>query len=115
MKESELQITVAEHLRVRARPNVCWFHPANGEFRDKITGNKLKRMGVRPGIPDLVFIIQGRCIGVELKADKGRQTPAQTAMQIEWIDAGGDYFVARGVDEALEILELIGALKGEAS
>lgn len=33
-----------------------WFHPPNGGARDAIVGAKLKRMGVRKGIPDVLFL-----------------------------------------------------------
>lgn len=33
-----------------------WFHPPNGGSRDAATGAKLKRMGVRKGIPDVLFL-----------------------------------------------------------
>jgi hypothetical protein len=47
--EAQLQAAVVERLRLRARPDVLWLHCPNGERRDKITGAKLKRMGVLAG------------------------------------------------------------------
>lgn len=44
------------------------FHCPNGEKRDKITAAKLKGMGVRAGVPDLIFIFpKGVTLWVELK------------------------------------------------
>lgn len=40
----------------QAAPGIEWlFHVPNGEKRDAITGNRLKAMGVKPGVPDLML------------------------------------------------------------
>jgi hypothetical protein len=46
-------MAVCDHLRLRAKPDVLWLHPPNGERRDSITGAKLKRMGTLAGTSDL--------------------------------------------------------------
>lgn len=35
------------------------WHTPNGEHRDAITGAKLKRMGVLPGVPDWILVAPG--------------------------------------------------------
>lgn len=61
------------------------FHVPNGEYRDKATGAKLQRMGVRPGVPDLWLVERSRgyvgCV-IELKAAGGSTSDAQRA----WLD-----------------------------
>lgn len=99
-----LQCAVVQHLMLSAQPDVVWFHCPNGEFRSKRTAGRLKAMGVRPGCPDLVLIIKGVAYGLELKVAKGRQSESQRAMEAAWNAAGGRYAVARGIDEALELL-----------
>lgn len=110
---SELQahIAIAQHLRMRARPGVFWFHPANGELRDKATAAKLKAMGVRPGTPDLIVLVSGRLHGLELKRHDGRLTPEQRACHAEIEAAGGFVATAWDTGAALRILEAWGAIR----
>jgi hypothetical protein len=111
MTEFDIQKAVVGHLQARARPNVFWCSIPNNP-RSKVSGARLKAAGMRSGAPDLLLVLSGRAYGLELKTDRGRQSPAQKEVETQWEDAGGDYFVARGLDEALDILELIGALRG---
>jgi len=66
--EAAIQRAVCDHLRLRAKPDVVWLHCPNGERRDKITGAKLKRMGVLAGASDLLFWHNGNSFALELKA-----------------------------------------------
>ena len=104
--ETEAHIAVADHLRTRCRRAIHWHHPATGELRDIGTAVKLQRMGVRPGLPDFLLLIDGRLHGLELKRDHGgRVSPDQTAMHNELSEAGAVIAVAHGLDEALTVLE----------
>jgi hypothetical protein len=102
--EFHLHCAVVQHLRLAALPGVFYFHPANGEARSARTGAKLKRMGTRPGVPDLVVIVGGIAHGLELKAHGGRQSPSQKLAQKDWERAGGAYEVADGINTALAAL-----------
>lgn len=65
-RELSHHIAVADVLRRFARDDVIWFHPANGEHRDKRTAAKLRAMGVQPGAPDFVIIVAGRVYMLEM-------------------------------------------------
>lgn len=111
--EYALQKAVVYHLAIRQRPNIYWCAiPNSGGRISARTGAYLKAMGLRAGAPDLLLVIKGRAYGLELKAGKGRQSTAQMGAEHDWEDAGGEYFIARGLDEALGILEVIGAIYG---
>lgn len=56
LKESELHIAIATHIRDWVSPFVFWWHTPNGEKRDYATAAKLRRMGVKPGVHDLIFL-----------------------------------------------------------
>jgi hypothetical protein len=75
-------------LSARGRPHLPWWHTPNGELRDhktrrrrsdgklirySPTGQKLKAMGAKRGVPDLTFIMpNGQGAFLELKrADDG--------------------------------------------
>lgn len=109
LSEQQVQRAVAKYLDY-ALPQfgALWFHPANGGLRDVRVAQKLKAEGVKPGVADIIIIWDGRCIAIELKAQKGRQSPAQK----DWADAltlaGGCYKVCRSVDEVEEFLDAAG-------
>lgn len=113
--EYRLQCALARHLRARLMPSVYWTALPFGEKRSEATGARLKAMGVRAGAPDLLFIVGGRPIGLELKAAKGRQTDTQKATELDWTLAGGLYAVAVGMDQALQFLEMVGVLRPDVS
>ena len=70
--EAQVQVALCNHLRWRAKPGVFFFAVPNGGKRNVIEASHLKDQGVRPGVPDLILIHDGRTYGLELKADRGR-------------------------------------------
>jgi hypothetical protein len=57
------------------------FHCPNGEVRNKAAAKRLKRMGVLPGIPDLMIPVGNgrfRGLALEVKSKTGRLTVAQS-------------------------------------
>jgi hypothetical protein len=112
--EQEIQRALADHLRLRAAPNVYWFHPANGGARTAIEGAILKACGVRPGTPDLICIRGGKTYGLEIKADGGRLSDAQRIAHDEMRTAGAEVAVAVGLDAALTQLEEWQVLRGRS-
>src|SRR5262249_48613887 len=112
--EQAIQKTLAEHLRLRAAPNVYWFHPANGGARTAIEGAILKACGVRAGTPDLICIGGGKTYGLEVKANGGRLSNAQRVAHYEMRAAGAEVAVAVGLNAALEKLEEWQVLRGRS-
>ncbi|MCB8769533.1 VRR-NUC domain-containing protein [Acinetobacter soli] len=80
------------------------FHIPNGGSRNIIEATKLKKMGVKPGVPDLQLIVpNGEVHGlwIELKAQKGKLQPSQQIM-IQRLEAQGYMCkVCFGADEAI--------------
>lgn len=111
MKEFDLQRQVVSLLHRAAEPNVIFFHAANGEKRDKVTGAKLRMMGVKAGVSDLVIVVQGRVTFLELKIPGGYQSAEQVAFEALCERNGSPYQVAASLEEAADILMAIGALK----
>lgn len=80
------------------------FHVPNGGARSKSEAGRMKRQGVKAGVPDLMLpVARGGYHGlfVELKAEKG----SLTAEQKEWIrslqEQGYAATVCKGLDEAI--------------
>ena len=109
--ELQVHIAIAGHLRHRAVAGLFWFHPPNGELRDKATAAKLKAMGTKAGVPDFVLLHRGRLHGLEIKRHDGRVSTEQHVARREIEAAGGIWAVAHGVDEALAVLRAWGLLK----
>ena len=110
MTESAIQIAVMQHLRLRARDAVA-FHVPNGGARSKAAAGRFKAEGVEPGAPDVCIVFRGQFYGLELKAARGRVSPAQRVMHERLRAAGGHVAVAYGLDAALAQLEAWGLLR----
>lgn len=80
------------------------FHIPNGGSRNIIEATKLKKIGVKAGVPDLQLIVpNGEVHGlwIELKAQKGKLQPSQQIM-IQRLEAQGYMCkVCFGADEAI--------------
>lgn len=113
-KEHVLQMALVGHLRARCAPGWYWFHPANGEIRNKKTAAKLKAMGVRAGIFDLVLIApDGTVRLLELKRQGERIRPGtpQHELKMHCIEHSWPYAVADNIDHALAVLEGWGVIR----
>lgn len=109
VSEDTIHKSVAAHLNLRCSPDCYWFHVPNGGSRNVIEATKLKAMGTKAGVADLVIIIRGKAHFLELKAKKGRMSAAQIMSRTLVEAAGAVYQVAYGIDEALGVLESWGA------
>lgn len=75
------------------------YHVPNGEKRDPVTANRLKAMGVVPGVSDFVLHLWGRTYFIEFKDDKGKQSNDQILFQQVVTDHGFLYIVVRTFEE----------------
>jgi len=57
------------------------------------------------GMADIMCVVGGRLVAIEVKAPKGRQSLAQVAWQRALEAAGGVYVVARSVDDAVAAVD----------
>jgi len=78
--EESLQRAVADWLAwcVPAPPDGPWWTAVNPvPAKSRAAAGSSKAMGLRPGAPDFVLCWRGRLVGIELKVDGGRLSPAQ--------------------------------------
>lgn len=108
-----LQGAACQHLRQRGAPNIVFFHPANGGRRRPIEAAIFKGLGVRPGVADLILLRNNHAYALELKAEGGRPSIAQTEFMSDWIRAGGSGCIVEALDPALRMLETWGLLRGQ--
>lgn len=136
--EEDIHTAVIDLLRWKADPRTIWFHPPNGlpvlgieprasrrkplllqspaVRRRTIIANaiiaKFKRLGMRPGVADICLTLPGgRSAYLEIKSEKGRQSPEQKAFELHCEMNGAPYAVARSAVEAHRILTSWGALE----
>jgi hypothetical protein len=77
-------------------PDCLTWHAANGGKRSKETARLMKRLGVLPGVFDLVVLAPGpRTFFLEAKADKGKLSEDQQWFKGELIKMGFPYVVFR--------------------
>ncbi len=78
--EESLQRTVTDYLAwcVPAPPAGPWWTAVNPiPAKSRAAAGISKAMGLRAGTPDIVMCWKGRLVGIELKIDGGRLSPAQ--------------------------------------
>lgn len=101
--------------RIDGRP-LLWFHCPNGGQRNAIVGAKLKRQGVKRGVPDVLILDHPpkhpasfvRGIALELKAKGGVVSTEQHAWLEGLKERGWVCRVAFGFDDAKQWLESLG-------
>ena len=108
MTEAQLQNLVADYLRV-ALPDGSIFHHSPNEGNHKIQYRvKQKRMGVRPGWPDLeLFVsktwwrpeVRWSPIFIEIKTKTGRLSANQKEVHRELRQAGCHVVTVKSVEE----------------
>lgn len=114
-QESRLQKAVVQVVRLTHLPGVLWFSVPNEGKRSVALGDELKRMGLRPGVADLCFIVKGRAHFLELKSADGKQSKEQVAFEADCAIAGAHYAVAKDLDEAMAVLRRWSAIRGKDS
>ncbi len=114
MKRSEYDIHVAtvDYLHALGPKLKSHFFHVPNEGRHTVKYRvKLKRLGVKAGVPDLLFVLPGGRLGcVELKSDKGRQSKAQKEFEKTCEHYDVPYVLARSPEEVVDALRQWGAL-----
>ena len=97
MKESEIQKTIIAWLEWNK-----FFHyrQNTGAFK---RDDHFYRFG-DVGAPDIVCVIDGIYLGIEVKTAKGKQSPAQKDFQRRLEKAGGKYILAYSLEDVIKNL-----------
>lgn len=101
--EHDIQRTILSYLEVHRifhyRQNTGGFHK---DYQNKIgeTKKNFVKFGAK-GAPDIVCVVNGRYVGIEVKGPKGKQTDDQLNFSDSLRAAGGYYILARSVEEVI--------------
>jgi hypothetical protein len=91
-KESDIQATILAWL---AAKRIFHYRQNSGAVQ---TETRFFRFGA-VGSPDIVAVIAGKYIGIEVKSPRGSQSPAQREFEGRLRMAGGTYVLARSLED----------------
>jgi len=98
MKEVPIQRAILDYLTLK---RIFHYRNNSGGFKD--SNNHFYRFGAL-GSPDIICVIKGQFIGIEVKAPKGKQSDHQKEFQTNLEAAGGRYLLARSLDDVMNYL-----------
>ena len=117
MKESDIQIEVVEWLKSKQSEYRMRFFSIPNEGQRKVWFlNKLVRMGLKSGVPDLILEFpEGRMVYLEIKAEKGKLSETQQNwLKVSKVFHTPHYVLYGSVDANLSLLEGVLALFPDA-
>jgi len=80
------------------------FHYRNNTGSFTTGDNNFYRFGT-PGSPDIICVVNGQYIGIEVKDVKGKLNDNQIRFKEDLEKAGGKYITARSVDDVINEFE----------
>ena len=80
------------------------FAVPNGAHVSKQQAMKLKATGLVAGVSDLIVVQPNRCIFVELKIEKGKQSEHQISFQKKVELLGFEYHIVRSLEDFIKII-----------
>ncbi len=98
MKESDLQRQILKHLALK---RIFHYRNNSGAFDNGHGG--FYRFGAL-GSPDIICVIEGQFVDIEVKATKGRQLDHQKKFKKNLEEAGGKYILAYSLDDILPVI-----------
>lgn len=114
LTEEQIHRAVVRQIQIRATGGTEWWHTPNGDLRKPGVAGRLKAMGTRAGMPDLMFLKDGQFYALELKRIGGRESDHQRQRMSALAAAGGICATVQGLDAALTVLEQWGILRRDA-
>ena len=102
LTEHEVQSVILDWLKAK---HIFHFRLNTGSFAGEYKGKKrFVRFG-RKGAPDILAVIKGQIIGIEVKGEKGFQSQVQKEFEVEFTRAGGRYILAWDLNDVTRALE----------
>jgi hypothetical protein len=107
LSESSIQISVVKFLERFARPEIIWFAVPNGDLRHPRVAMRLKSQGVKPGVPDLHFLLPGgKSVYIEMKRPKGGvESPDQIMFKRKAYDLGHEVHLCTSLEQAFWVFQ----------
>jgi hypothetical protein len=102
MKESDVQRQILDYLALKG---IFHYRQNSGGLGGEHKGKKwFVRFGA-VGAPDIICVIAGQYVGIEVKAPKGKQSDHQKEFQRKLEMAGGRYILTYSLDDVISLLQ----------
>lgn len=101
MSETKLVKSILEAVNYHG---YFWRNNTGAQKIHTSTSTRFIRFG-HPGSADIIGVAQGRFVAIEVKYGRGQQSELQREFQQHIERCGGNYILARSVDDALKGLE----------
>ena len=104
-KEADIQIACNDYLTFLSNTYTFrHFHVPNEGKRSIWLHNRMKRMGLKSGCPDIIIEYpQGKILYIEIKTKKGRLSDSQKLWAVQSESLGTPHFVVQGgLNECIE-------------
>lgn len=98
-KETAIVNAICEYLSVKQ--HFFWRQNTGGMYREGRFFS-LPRFSLK-GVPDIILVKSGIFVGLEVKTEKGRQSPGQKEFQEKVTKAGGCYYTVRSIDDVIKL------------
>ena len=98
-RERDIQASIIEFLTFKGI-----FHYRNNSGGAMGKGNHFIRFGT-PGSPDVICVVRGRYVGIEVKRHGGKLRESQEVFRAALEAAGGLYWIFTSLDEAVDTIE----------
>lgn len=100
-KETLIQAEILKYLRSKG---VLAWRANNGSVWDAKLGMYRTHTGMK-GVADILAVLNGRLIAIEVKGEKGKMSPDQFLFRTRLEEAGGLYILARSVADVEAMFE----------
>lgn len=94
--ERDIQRTICDWLTLK---RIFWYRQNSGAMAGTHNGKRRFFRFGWPGAPDIIAVIDGRYVGIEVKSTKGCQSQAQFHFQKSLEKAGARYILARSIED----------------
>lgn len=109
--ETQIQQQFIQYLDLCAHRDLVYYAIPNGGSRNVIEAARMKKEGVRAGVPDVYLLFRGKPHHLEIKKKKGRLSPEQKLMIERHRAAGAVVEVAYGFEQCVSQVKGWGMLR----
>ena len=107
MKQDEHKLQVAICKWLDYTQDFYYYAIPNGGLRHRLVAIKLKMEGAKAGVADMFWMVSNdnwKGLFIEVKIEKGRQTPNQKDFEQIALKHGYFYSVVRSIDDCIDLL-----------
>lgn len=102
-EESIIQKSIIQDLRHRG---ILVFSCPNEFVKDARSMGTAISLGLLPGVSDLVMVLPGKVVFLEVKTPTGTQSDKQIKFESKIKELGHSYFIVRSLQDVLNVLGL---------